>query len=412
MQKRLTAKFVEALKGTGKVQKYSDLISPNLLLIVTKTGTATWVWQGRIDGKLREFRLGRFPIHSLDDARTWADDITENRDKGINLVEKEEADAAAEAVANSRTCDWMFDLYMAAEGGAKKSASEKWRIYRKDISPFIGSKIVDQITHDDLAKLVYEKSQTAPIASNAMQALIARWFRWAVTKGRIPTGLTVNPAVDLVKLADPKSRDRFLDDGEIKMFLKAVVEFPDEKFYEVLRFILYTGVRRSEAFEMPWSELRDLDDGIWVIPGKRTKNGLDHLLPLPHEMITLLKARREKKGDDILVWPSDVTSDNGMTGFSKLLAKLMKRMGELAAEEGREMERWTIHDLRRSLSSGMNRLRDDTGRALIPADVVERVINHKLGGVAGVYNRHDYQEEKRLALRQWADHLATLMPSA
>lgn len=96
-----------------------------------------------------------------------------------------------EAEDRSRTCDWLFSLYMTHEGGKRKASTvkERWRVYNRDIKPYIGGRIAASITFDDLAKLVRKKHEIAPIGSNGMVALIKRWFRWSLTKGRFQSGL-------------------------------------------------------------------------------------------------------------------------------------------------------------------------------------------------------------------------------
>jgi integrase len=68
---------------------------------------------------------------------------------------------------------------------------------------------------------------------------------------------------------------------------------------------------------------------------------------------------------------------------------------------------WHLHDLRRTMASGMARLR-------VAPHVVEKVLNHQSGvisGVAAIYNRHSYQDEKRQALETWSDHVSNLVLS-
>jgi integrase len=77
-------------------------------------------------------------------------------------------------------------------------------------------------------------------------------------------------------------------------------------------------------------------------------------------------------------------------------------MLEIAREErGSEfaIPRWTFHDCRRTAVSGMARL----GIAL---PVIEKVVNHSSGsfaGIVGVYQRHSFADEKRMALQAWAN---------
>ena len=154
----------------------------------------------------------------------------------------------------------------------------------------------------------------------------------------------------MLKLAKHQSRSRFLSDYEIGLFLQALSQ-TGTKLADPLRLILYTGVRRADVFELPWLELDELHKDIWVIPRARTKNGMDHLLPLPSEMVKMLKATPRRAGQR-LVWPSDAEGDRPMSGFSKTVAALHREMVKLAAIDGRTVDPWSIHDLRRTVASG------------------------------------------------------------
>jgi integrase len=70
-----------------------------------------------------------------------------------------------------------------------------------------------------------------------------------------------------------------------------------------------------------------------------------------------------------------------------------------------EIASWTLHDLRRTAATGMARLN-------VPPHVVEKVLNHTSGtirGVAAVYNRFEYLEERRAAVAVWGQYIDNLV---
>jgi integrase len=169
---------------------------------------------------------------------------------------------------------------------------------------------------------------------------------------------------------------------------------------------------------MLWSELT-LSTGQWILPADRAKNDQELLLMLPPVMVKMLEERKKATGNWDHVWPGKFPKvipegykSKPLNCFSQMLVQMQKRMEAIASKEtGYEVTipHWTIHDIRRSVSTGMNGLSDAEGIPLIPGDIVERVINHKILGVAGRYNRADYLLEKKRALQLWADHLASLV---
>ncbi|MHB0772917.1 tyrosine-type recombinase/integrase [Bradyrhizobium sp. 1.27L] len=153
---------------------------------------------------------------------------------------------------------------------------------------------------------------------------------------------------------------------------------------------------------MQWAEL-DTNSGLWRLPGARTKNDRQHLLPLVPAALALLPPRR--KGRDFLFGEGPRRSGDphrGFSGWSKSKTALDARISEALGEP---LPHWTVHDLRRSAATAM------ADRLGVLPHIVEAILNHVSGhraGVAGVYNRARYAAEMREALERWAEHVATL----
>lgn len=176
-------------------------------------------------------------------------------------------------------------------------------------------------------------------------------------------------------------------------------------FGPLVKLLLLTAQRRNEVAH---AELKEFaltgNDQQWVIPEERTKNGKEHVVPLSAVVLQIIDAL-PKVGKKFLL---STTGETPISGFSKAKKIIDAEMLALAKKEAAErgldadavkVEAWTFHDLRRTAASGMARLG-------FPVHVVEAVINHKSGaiqGVAKIYNRYDYLDEKRQALTAWAD---------
>jgi len=150
-----------------------------------------------------------------------------------------------------------------------------------------------------------------------------------------------------------------------------------------------------------WEEL-DQAERMWTLPGDRAKNGEPNCIPLNDLAISVLDTVAGKP-----VWPKRgkvfaTATGRGFTGYHKGKEKLDK----LIAEDGGEpMRPWRLHDLRRTLATGFQRLG-------VRFEVTEAVLNHVGGsrsGVAGIYQRHDWKDEKREALNLWNEHFATAL---
>jgi integrase len=165
--------------------------------------------------------------------------------------------------------------------------------------------------------------------------------------------------------------------------------------------------RRNEVAEIDRKEI-DRRQQLWVIPKERVKNTQEHevaLSPAALEILDGLPKIGHKSGGSLVF---TTTGETPVSGFSRakrrLDAEILKLQKANAAERGDDPDevepipRWRLHDLRRTGASGMARLG-------INLPVVEKILNHTSGsfrGVAGVYQRHSFSDEKRKALEAWA----------
>jgi integrase len=146
---------------------------------------------------------------------------------------------------------------------------------------------------------------------------------------------------------------------------------------------------------------------LWVIPGDRTKNGVEHDVPPSRPAAALIAVVPTFGPHDFIF---TVNGQARISGYSGAKRKLDARMLELAREadpQAPDIARWTFHDLRRTAASGMARLG-------FLVHVIEAVLNShggEISGVTAIYNRHKHLEEKRLALEGWAAHVNRITAS-
>ena len=164
-----------------------------------------------------------------------------------------------------------------------------------------------------------------------------------------------------------------------------------------------TGQRRAEVGDLSWSEI-DLDKRQIELPGSRTKNGKDHVVPLSDEALAIIKGIPVSKTRSLLFG----IGSGGFGGFSRCKRELDARIAAARAKAGLSaMKAWTVHDLRRSFATHVNDLGFGQPHA------IEAVLNHISGsakqGVAGVYNRSVYAAEKRQLLERWGAYVAQLV---
>jgi len=222
-----------------------------------------------------------------------------------------------------------------------------------------------------------------------LHAALSVLFTWLQRQRRV----TINPARSVWRPGPPRPRDRVLTDSEIVTLWKAcgTVGGP---FGALFKTLLLTGCRLREVSGMQHAELAD---GIWNIPGSRTKNHKPLSLSLPQLARDVIAS--VPKGSGL------VFTTNGKTpvsGFSKVKRHLDAEMAKIA---GKPITAWRVHDLRRTFASGLAALG-------IQLPVIERLLNHisgSFGGVQGIYQRYEFSDEMAEALQRWAVHIEVLV---
>jgi integrase len=144
---------------------------------------------------------------------------------------------------------------------------------------------------------------------------------------------------------------------------------------------------------LTWSEI-DLAARTITIAKERTKNGIEHSVPLPDAALSILQGIM-RRGDRDYVF--GIARDGGFSGWSKSKIALDKAVAL--------KEDWRLHDLRRTVRTGL-------GKLGVQPHVAEAVLNHLPPKLIRTYDRNTYAAEKRDALDEWAAHLKTVIAQA
>jgi integrase len=419
---KLTQAAVERLKppASGRVEYWdSQLPGFGMRLSAPRPGkkeeTARRVWQAfyRVDGKMVREKLGTLAqTPSVADARELARQSMRKARAGGHPVEdrrrKEEEErkqAEAEEARKKNTLGVVIDRYLAERPSDKSRRpmraeylAETTRTLERDVkqSP-LGRRPLEEITGDDIKRLVRGIAKDAPSQANHTLAYLKAMLSWAVDEGLIAKNLA-----DGVKMPAQKvERERALDDGEIRPFWPAC-ERAGWPFGPFSQLLLLTAPRRDELAHAKWDEF-NLDKATWTIPGERTKNGRPHIVHLSAMAIEILETLPRLASKKGWVFTTDRRdTDTPISGFSHARARIAAAMDEIS---GAEIAHFTLHDLRRSAATGMAALG-------IAPHVVDKVLNHssgKITGVAKIYNRFEYLPERKAALEIWGRHVESLI---
>lgn len=393
----LTATSIEKLKPATSRREVPD--RDGLFLVVQPSGAKSWAFRYRspLDGKPRKLTIGPYPAYGLAEARDHAHEARKKAQRGVDPVDETKA-LKARARDHSNIVADLLDDYLKKYDLEHKasSAAEVRRLMDKWVRTAIGKKRVQDVARRDVEAILAAMVKAgAPVSANRLLAALKPFFAWVRVDGDpLPSLPTI--AIDRPTSEEGRDRDRVLSDAEIRWLWKATDDA--SPFSAAVRVMMLTGQRRGEVAGMTSAELDlERDEPAWLLPAARTKNGRENLVPLPPAVVDAIK-RPPHVGRSKLVFTSATGTE--LSGWSKCKIALDERILAIATEEtGRppNIEPWVLHDLRRTAATGMARLGE-------PVHVIEAVLNHKTGIIsrlAGIYNRHAYEAEKRQALAGW-----------
>lgn len=378
--------------GTGQIE-VRDKAVPGLRVRVGVTGTRTFVLRKSVAGRYRNITLGRFcDRFGLADARKKARQL-------ISDIELK-ADPAAALPAPRRqvfvtpTVRALWPDYKAAKSHLRK-IREVERVFERHILPVFGDRAADKITRGEITRFIDGIARTTPVMARNVLGYFSAFYSWALPR---LDDLPGNPCRDAGRPPAPKPRERVLNEREIGV-LWHVLDHEKKPFGPAIKLLLLTGQRRNEVFDADRAEF-DLKAKLWTIAGVRAKNGATHLVPLSPAALAIVKDLLATERSEKLL-PARGNWDASPSGFSKAMRRIREA---LEKELGHEVPHWTLHDLRRTMATGLQRLG-------VRLEVTEAVLNHLSGsrsGIVGVYQRHNYFAEKRDALAAWAREVKRL----
>jgi integrase len=389
----LTDTALKALKPKDKPYTVAD--ERGLYVEVFPTGGIVWRYRYRVSGRREKLTLGKYPALTLKNARLKRDEAAQAAamEKSPARQKQLAKRAVAEATTVAEFGERFFREMVAKD---RRDVTIPRRYFDKAILPAIGPKPVRDVTTEDVRAIIWKKKDEGfDAAAGNIRGVLKRLFDYAMTAGLV----TVNPvlALPMRHVHRARSRDRVLAPEEIRAFLKAAFESNIRRQFKVgLHLILLTMVRKSELLLARWSHI-DFDKAEWHIPPEHSKMAKPHIVYLSRQAISLLRELQTLGGGSELVIP-------GRGTLTKPFAHNAINSALKVALAGQDIPAFTIHDLRRTAST----LLHESGW---PSDVVEKALNHTIGGVRGVYNRAEYEAQRREMLQFWADYIDELRAS-
>lgn len=363
---------------------YWDTGLPGFGMKVTPKGRKVFIVMYRLAGagsRLRKYTIGPYGRVTLPMARAQAQKIFAARLDGRDPAEEKKQSQRRLVVDR---IDDLVETYIrehVAQTGTWRTISN---LLRRDVIAHWGTKSIHEIKKRDVSDLIGLVAQRNAHASHRLLKTLKTFFRWCVGRALID----FSPAEGILSNYREVSRDRVLTDEELAAILIAARQM-QSPYGGIIELLALSGQRRNEVARLRWDEL-DEKTRTWSIPSSRTKNKRTHMVHLSEQAWSVIEAR--PKG-------TFVFATSGKKPFSAF-AKGKEAIDQLCGVSG-----WRVHDLRRTVVSGMARLG-------VPPHVADKILNHQAGtisGVAAVYQRHDFLTERKDALDRWSSHVSQII---
>jgi integrase len=422
MRKKLTDTVINTKPPKFGRLEFWDTHLPGFGLRITDKGARSYFVMYRVDRpegrQLRRLKIGDAEVIKLAEAREDAREKLRQVARGVDPAEQRPAPSAApdtfRAVAEAYLRQYV------AKNTRASTFKETKRILDVDVIPAWSDKPIAGIAKRDVEALLDTiADRGAEVQANRTLARLRTLFNWAVEKDY----LTASPVERMKPRVKEHPRDRALSDDEICWFWQACEEI-GWPFGPLFKLLLLTAQRRDEVGTSEWPEIGNLEKRLWSIGRHKAKNDRAHDVHFSELAVEIISALPKMDGTSLVFTTNGTTPVSGFSRAKENLDAAMRRarrrslglpeddedyLRALALPRGKkppvEIAEWILHDLRRTAATGMARLS-------IPPHVVDKVLNHVSGtirGVAAVYNRFGYVEERNAALEAWGRFVAGLV---
>lgn len=369
-----------------------------LYLDVRPHGGKWWRLKYRFDGKEKLLALGTYPDVSLRKARERRDEaralLADGVDPGAERKRRKlERRARAASSFESIAREWH------AKRAPAWAASHSGRILRRlerDVFPHLGNRPIGEITPPEiLAVLRRIEDRGAVDTAHRARSNCSQVFRYAVATGRAVS----DPCRDLRDALASTQGGHFAavtDPGELAAILRAIDSYQGTATVRAalgLLPMLFT--RPGKLRAMRWADV-DVPNRTWCF---RSKNGDDHVVPLPRQAVAILEQQRPLSAHrSAYVFPGGRSptrplSDNA---FTAALRRLEIPKTVMSAHGFRATARTLLHE-----------------RLGYAPDVIEHQLAHRVPDrLGGAYNRTKFLRERRRMMQAWADYLDDLRTGA
>lgn len=364
-----------------------------LTFTLSSSGTAAWILRYRIGGRPRELTLGRYPSLSLHDARKAALQARARVSGGEDVATAKRRRNRLKATSGQ--VRELVDDYLTTAGPdlAVNTLRETRRMLQKDAIPTLGAMLSVDVRPEDIVETISRTATRSKTVARRIFEMLSVVFSHGVAKRIVPTNPCVGLRVSaIIGTPKPVRQGVMLSQEELKAVWGLLPSLGRSNELAI-KIILATCVRKGALLLATWNEI-DLERAVWTVPGAPgRKSDKDHRIPMAPSVVAWFRELKLLSGGSPFVLPGRAVR------YGKVRESLSHGALNVALQRLQAGTRpFSPHDLRKTARSYLAQLGVDIV-------VAERCLNHSLGGLVGVYDIHDYFEERRVALEKWAAFL-------
>lgn len=389
----LTDSKIKSLKPKAKIYKVAD--RDGLYVSVTPTGTITFRYDYRLNGRRETLTIGKYGDDGIN--------LAEARDK-LMIARKQVSEGISPAgekrnqknmIRNAERFSSFAEKYLAEVKLAESTKALRVATYERDIKSTFGNRLMTEISTDDIRRHCNKiKDRGAPSTAIFVRDLIANIYRYAIQRGHKLT----NPADEIANssIATFKKRERVLTPREIKLFFNTLENTQsDFALKKAVKFILLTLVRKGELINATWDEI-DFKNKVWMIPAERMKAKRAHNVYLSEQALNLIVAFQIYSEGSPYLLPGRINRGQPIANSS--LNRVIAKCINVINKDEKRVDDFTVHDLRRTGSTLLHEMGFNS-------DWIEKSLAHEQQGVRAVYNKAEYAEQRKEMMQRWADQV-------
>jgi integrase len=387
----LTDAALKNLRPKSKAYKSTD--RDGLYAYVSPGGAISFRYDYRFNGRRETLTLGRYGRGglSLAQARERLFEIKRTIADGVSpALEKQRA---KRRLKEAHSFEHVAQRWMDTAPMADSTRNMRRSIFNREVLPQWRNRLLSEITPDDIrahCKTIVDRG--APATAIHVRDIVKQIYAWAILHGE----KIDNPAdgVGPASIATFRPRDRSLSPSEIRIMLGLLGEVATLPTIRLgLKFILLSMVRKSELQDGVWPEV-DFENAVWSIPAARMKRSRPHNVYLSTQMLDILIALKTCAGNSKYILPSRYDADAPMSRAT--FNRVTSAIAALAKKRGLPLEPFTVHDLRRTASTLLHEMGFNS-------DWIEKGLAHEERSSRGVYNKAEFEMQRRHMAQQWSD---------